>query len=245
MQCANEIRFAVRREPELVSCLCVTEDRPAFLPWLYWNFRKQDYTARELVLVDSSREPLTPPGDCAVTVVRCAPRTSVGRKRNLAVEAARGELITWFDDDDWQHPRKLSILATALEGDGVLAGSRRSWFIDVQRGRARPHDAQRSLIFNGLGVRRAALAGVRFDERRARAADTAWAASLRRQTRCAPRVVPHVLSCWLCHAENISNPARRYVFPHGLSAVSEALGSDDWGDTDEELARLRSRLGAA
>src|SRR5207249_7253909 len=32
----------------LVSCLCVTEDRPAFVDWLLWNFDKQDYANREL-----------------------------------------------------------------------------------------------------------------------------------------------------------------------------------------------------
>ena len=64
--------------------------------------------------------------------------TNVARKRNLAVEAARGHWITWFDDDDWQHPRKLSILAAALGDDGVLAGPTQSWFIDLQRARARP-----------------------------------------------------------------------------------------------------------
>jgi hypothetical protein len=54
--------------------------------------------------------------------------------------------------------------------------------------------------------------------------------------------VPHVLACWLCHAGNISNPVTRYVFPHALADVVQAVGEADWGDTDEELARLRSRL---
>ena len=225
-----------------MSCLCVTEDRRAFVPWLAWSYRKQDYPARELVIVDSSSEPSTALDEPGVTVVRCPPGTSVAHKRNLAVEAARGSLLTWFDDDDWQHPRKLSILAAALGGDGVLAGPRQSWFVDLYRGRARPHDAQRSVIFNGLGVRRAALHGVVFDERRARAADTAWVASVRRQTRCTPRVVREILAFWLCHATNISNPVTRYVFPHSLVEVRQAVGAADWGETDEELARLRIRL---
>lgn len=244
MQYATEKKILVPGEPGLVSCLCVTEDRSAFLPWLLWNYRKQDYQARELVVVDSSRE--SPALDePAVTLVRCPPRTSVARKRNLAVEAACGTLITWFDDDDWQHPRKLSLLAAALGGDGVLAGPKQSWFIDLHRGRARPHEAQRSLIFNGLAVRRAALDGVRFDEQRARAADTAWVASVRRQMRCSARVVPQILSLWLCHAGNISNPVTRFVFPHPLADVSQAVGAPDWGETDEELAHLRSRLSGA
>jgi glycosyltransferase involved in cell wall biosynthesis len=226
---------------EFVSCLCVTEDRRAFLPWLLWNYRKQDHPARELVIVDSSHEPLAPP-DPSVRVVRCAPGTSVARKRNLAVEAARGALIAWFDDDDWQHPRRLSILAAALGDDGALAGPSRSWFIDLRHGRARPYEARRRVIFNGLAARRAALGAVRFDERRPRAADTAWVTAVRRS---GMRVVPQVLSCWLCHDANVSNPASRYRFPHPLADVRQAVGAADWGDTDRELSRLRSRRARA
>ena len=230
------------RDRVLVSCLCVTEGRSAFLPWLLWNYRKQDYEPRELVIVDGSEAP-SPRREPGVRTVQCPPGTSVGRKRNLAVDAARGTLITWFDDDDWQHPRKLSLLATALGADGTLAGSRRSWFVDLGRGRARPYSGQRNVVFNGLGVRRDALDGVRFDEQRARAADTAWVASVRRRTRCTPRLVPHVLSFWLCHAANISNPATRYVFPRPLDDVRRAVGEEAWADTDDELVRLRYRLG--
>ena len=70
-------------------------------------------------------------------------------------------------------------------------------------------------------------------------------ASVRRETRCDPRVVPQVLSCWLCHAANISNPATRYVFPRPLADVRQAVGAADWGETDAALALLRSRLGSA
>ena len=42
----------------LVSCLCVTESRPEFWPWLWWGFAKQDYEPRELAVIDSSPEPL-------------------------------------------------------------------------------------------------------------------------------------------------------------------------------------------
>jgi hypothetical protein len=166
----------------------------------------------------------------------------VARKRNLAVELARGATITWFDDDDWQHPRKLSILAAALGDDEPLAGPRQSWFVDLHRGRARPHTSHRSVIFNGVAVRRAAVDHVPFDERRTRAADTAWLASVQRHARCAPVVIGQVISFWLCHGENISNPAKRYVFPHPLRAVRDAVGTTAWGETDDELAGLRSRL---
>jgi glycosyltransferase involved in cell wall biosynthesis len=245
MQDVPETRFAVRETSGLMSCLCVTEDRPAFLPWLAWNYRKQDYAARELIVVDSSSRASTALDDPSVTVLHCPPRTNVASKRNLAVEAARGTFITWFDDDDWQHPRKLSILAGALEEGGVLAGPRQSWFVDLRRGRARRYDAHGNVIFNGLAVRRDALDGVRFDEQRARASDTAWVSSVCRRNGCAPGVVPQILSWWLCHGANISNPATRYVFTHTLADVGLAVGEADWADTDEELARLRSRLAAS
>ena len=242
LQGPPDISFAAPTEGELTSCLCVTEDRPAFLLWLLWNYLKQDYGPRELVIVDSSKEPAAMPDHTGITIVRCPPGTGVARKRNIAVEAARGEVLTWFDDDDWQHPSKLSILVAALRTSGVLAGPSRSWFVDLKTGRARPHTAHRNVIFNGLAVRRASIDGVRFDEQRERAADTAWVASVRRETRCAPIVVPQVLMFWLCHRTNISNPAKRYVFSHPVGAVREAVGPVAWGDTDQALGNLRRRL---
>jgi len=244
MQPPRRIPPAPPESPALVSCLCVTEDRPGFLPWLVWNYRKQDHPARELVVVDGSEGPSRVPEAADVRVVRCPPGTGIARKRNLALEAARGGVVTWFDDDDWQHPRKLSLLAAALGADGVLAGPRRSWFVDLERGRARPHASHRAIVFNGIGARRSAVAGVRFDERRARAADTAWLAAVKRHTRATPLVLGDVLSFWLCHRENVSNPARRYVFPSPLRAVCEAVGEAAWGDTDAELEALRGRLAA-
>ena len=214
----------------------MTAERAGFMPWLLWNFAKQDYAKRELVVVDASSRALEP-SDPTIRVVRCPPGTNVARMRNFAVDAARGDLIAWFDDDDWQHPRRLSILAAALGEDGVLAGCSRGWFVDLQHARARPYEVRGGVIFNGLAVRRSALGGVRFDERRERAADTAWVRAVRGKARV--RVVPEVLSFWLCHDGNLSNPAGRRVFPYRLAEVARAVRADDWGDTDEQLERLR------
>ncbi len=225
----------------LVSCLCVTEARGPFYPWLLWNYDKQDYCDRELVVVDSSPIAASWPSD--VEVVRCAPGTTVARKRNLAIDAARGDVLAFFDDDDWQHPQRLSLLVFALQSGSQVAGATRSWFVDLARRRARAHVAQRGVIFNGLGVRRSALAGgVRFHEQRERAADTAWMASIYREARCSPVPIRELLSFWLCHTTNVSNEARRYVFDHQLDAVRADAGERAWGDTDGELSRLCERL---
>ena len=39
-----------------VSCLCVTEGRAAFMPWLLWCFDRQTWPHREFVIIDSSLE---------------------------------------------------------------------------------------------------------------------------------------------------------------------------------------------
>ena len=236
---------AVSGKPLAVSCLCVTEARAAFLPWLYWNYQKQAYRHRELIVVDAGGDGSLLPSAAGARVLHCPPGTSVARKRNLALEAARGDVVAWFDDDDWQHPRRLSLLVAGLGDGAALAGSLESWFVDLARGRARAHRSQRSVLFNGLGVRRDALDGARFDERRARAADTAWLAQVGRAAGGAPVIVPAVLSFWLCHRDNLSNPARRYVFPHPLAAVREAVGERFWGETEAQLDALRARLGSA
>lgn len=230
-------------EPEpLVSCLCITEDRDAFMPWLRWNFDKQDYPHRELVVVDSSRgEPqlLSGPG---LSLIRCAPGTSVAKKRNMALEAAQGEFVTWFDDDDWQHPRKLALLAEALRDGRALAGNSRSWFVDLMTGRAREHVWQRSILFNSLGARRELAAGVPFDEARRRASDTPWTVALRRKAHGSEVVLDRPLFFWLCHERNLSNPTGRKRFPESLEAVRRAAGAEAWGETDAKLEALRTRL---
>src|SRR5438309_10414663 len=107
----------------LVSCLCVTEGRPAFMPWLLWCFDRQTWSHRELVIVDSSLEPSQVVGRDDVRVVSLPPGTRVGKKRNLALQEAHGEIITWFDDDDWQHPHKLVWLVEALQEGALYAGA--------------------------------------------------------------------------------------------------------------------------
>jgi hypothetical protein len=47
---------------------------------------------------------------------------------------------------------------------------------------------------------------------------------------------------WLCHDTNLSNPATRRRFPSDLDCLRSRIG-EAWGDTDEQLAALRERLG--
>lgn len=227
----------------LVSCLCVTESRPEFWPWLYWGFDKQDHGRRELVVVDSSPDPLATE-DPRVRVIRSLPGTSVAAKRNVALGAASGSVVAWFDDDDWQHPRRLSLLVGALATGAALAGSTQSWFVQASTRTARRYRCEMGVIFNGLAATTAAIGGLRFDERKRRAADTSWVRSLTAGAG-GTEVVPEVLSWWLCHRQNLSNPAVKYVFPEPLERVRDQIGAADWADTGDHLEQLVARMGAA
>jgi hypothetical protein len=239
-QRAESAEKSVSNSTPSISCLCVTQDRHAFLPWLMWNYQKQDYPARELVIVDGSVDPFRPPAP-DVRVVTCGPRATVAEKRNIAVDAARGAIVTWFDDDDWQHPRKLSQLVAALGDAHVAAGSRQGWFIDLRGSRGRVFRATRGVLFNSMAVRRNALHDLRFDELRQRAADTPWLAALRRKYG-EPQVVEEVLTCWLCHESNLSNPSSRHVFDESLEDVARSVGVPAGSGAPTQLRLLRQRL---
>jgi hypothetical protein len=81
--------------------------------WLLWCFERQRWSPRELVIIDSSPEPLQIAERDDVRVVTAPAGTMVARKRNLALQEARGDIVTWFDD--WQHPHKLSCLSAFMK----------------------------------------------------------------------------------------------------------------------------------
>jgi O-antigen biosynthesis protein len=108
---------AAPAERPLVSCIMPTAGRRAFVVHALAYFARQDYAARELVVVDDGAEPVADlmPDDERVRHIRLRGRQNVGAKRNLACEAARGELIAHWDDDDWMAPDRLSRQVAALQ----------------------------------------------------------------------------------------------------------------------------------
>jgi glycosyltransferase involved in cell wall biosynthesis len=214
------------------------------MPWLLWCFDRQLHARRELVIIDSSPEPYQPAGREDVRVVPAPPGTSVAVKRNLALQEARGEIITWFDDDDWQHPEKLTRLVAALNGGAPLAGATDGWFVDLLTERSAPHQAPRGhIIFNSAGFRREAVLPFRFPPHARKASDSRWLLDLTSRYRQRMVVLrQQVLSFWLCHQDNLSNPSKSKRFSPPLTDLKSLLGTDAWGDTDEAMASLRRRL---
>jgi glycosyltransferase involved in cell wall biosynthesis len=224
------------------SCLCVTQGRPAFMDWLMWNYDRQSYADRELVIVDSSAEAFVPAAREDVRVIHLPAPASQAEKRNRAMDAARGEVITWFDDDDWQHPDKVAILVHALSGDALFAGATAGWFVNLRNLTCARFDGAAIVLLPTFGGRRQ-LRHIRFTPG-IYAADTGWLWSVRRAHGArGVRLHREDLSFWLCHDRNLYNRPERWHFDSELGTLRDVVGDAAWGDTDEALEALRARLG--
>jgi O-antigen biosynthesis protein len=109
----------------LVSCVMPTFDRRSFVPQAVRYFLRQDYPAKELIVVDDGPEPVNDllPADHRIVYHRLDVRTVLGAKRNLACQLARGTIIMHWDDDDWASPQRVSLQMSALTGgDADICG---------------------------------------------------------------------------------------------------------------------------
>lgn len=124
---------AGRRPGPLVSCLMPTADRPRFVPQAIRYFLRQDHPERELVIVDDGAEPVAGlvPAHPRIRYLRLPRRRSLGEKRNVACEAAAGEILVHWDDDDWHAPWRLRCQVAHLEAAPAdLCGAGRLYFFD-------------------------------------------------------------------------------------------------------------------
>jgi hypothetical protein len=114
----------VPREP-LVSCIMPTFNRRAWVEQAVRYFLRQDYEGRELIVVDDGSEPVGGllPRDSRIRHLRLEHRASIGMKRNLGCEQARGEIIAHWDDDDWCAPWRLRYqVGQLLQRDADIVG---------------------------------------------------------------------------------------------------------------------------
>ena len=126
-----------RREWPLVSCIMPTYNRRSYLPQSLQCFLRQDYPNRELIVVDDgtdSVEDLVRVGE-SVRYVRAPRRVSIGAKRNLACQQARGEIIAHWDDDDWYSPDRLRYqVAPIISGAADLTGLENALVLQLPAG---------------------------------------------------------------------------------------------------------------
>jgi glycosyltransferase involved in cell wall biosynthesis len=121
-EAGNAVRLPpiLRRLHELpkISCLMVTHDRLALARRAIRCYADQSYPKRELVIVTDGepryRRALARYVEhLALETVRFvypeADRLSLGQLRNISLDAADGDVICQWDDDDCYHPERLAV----------------------------------------------------------------------------------------------------------------------------------------
>jgi O-antigen biosynthesis protein len=127
-------------DPPLVTCIMpTTADRRAFVPQAIRSFLRQDYPHCELLVLDDGATPVAycVPSHDRIRYLRLDGKRTIGAKRNLACEQARGDLIVHWDDDDWYPPTRVSRQVRAMiDGDADVCGSSSLFFYDPSVDRA-------------------------------------------------------------------------------------------------------------
>ena len=117
-----------------VSCIMPTRDRRRFLPRALACFLAQDYSNREMLILDDGDDRVADlvPDDPRVRYFELNQGCALGAKRNLAVERATGDLIVHWDDDDWSASERITRqVRTLVEQNAEVCGMRRILFHDL------------------------------------------------------------------------------------------------------------------
>lgn len=120
----------------LVSCVMPTRGRPQFVAQALHYFERQDYPNKQLIVVGDNVDDVPPAllQHPLVQFVAAGSQRSVGFKRNLACEAALGEFVLHWDDDDWYAPDRISRqLAPLLRREAEICGLTAEYYFDLQQ----------------------------------------------------------------------------------------------------------------
>jgi len=124
----------------LVTCIMPTANRRAFIPGAIQCFQSQDYENCELVVIDDGTDSVANlvPDDERISYVQLDSHPSLGGKRNLACQMARGEFIVHWDDDDWSSPFRISTQMQAMmtRPEIDICGLQSLYFYDPSRAQA-------------------------------------------------------------------------------------------------------------
>jgi hypothetical protein len=211
----------------LVTALCVTHERPEWMPWVTTQVIKQVNIAglTEMVMIDSSAKPRN-----LSWRLWQVDKPSIAAKRNIALGQVTTPYFAWFDDDDWSHPERLKRGVRILEAcpELVAVGPVFAYKIDAATLRSDFYKTKEHIVFNGAVYRTEHWKRFEFNERLAVAEDTDW--QMRGIRGESYGVVNKILCAWLCHGSNIANRADRVLFndkfPAQLSEFRAELESN-------------------
>lgn len=100
----------------LISCICITQNRPALLLKAIVSFDTQSYPNRELIISYPKHDKETKQlindilevSDLRIIQIEREGNESLGTARNNAIATCNGDYICLWDDDDWYHAKRLA-----------------------------------------------------------------------------------------------------------------------------------------
>jgi O-antigen biosynthesis protein len=119
-----------------VTCLCLTRNRPEWLPKAIESFQNQTYRRRELMILADGQDVrhLVPERDPRIRLIHLEGRPAIGAKRNYGCERAAGEIVAHFDDDDYSaNGRIADQVQRLLESGKAVTGYHSMRFTDGVR----------------------------------------------------------------------------------------------------------------
>ena len=130
----------------LVSCLCVTRNKPERLKRAIDCFLAQTYPNKELLIVYEDDDINTIKflegyddealyGSMAMMEIAANPKSTLGELRNISMADCNGEYFCQWDDDDWYHADRLTISMNAIQSNLQDASILTNWLIfdDVKK----------------------------------------------------------------------------------------------------------------
>lgn len=141
-----------------VSCLMPTRNRKDFVRQSICYFNKQSYPNKELIIVDDGDDGDETIRDIIqdvpnISYIFLSKQQSIGTKRNIACEIAKGDLMMCWDDDDWYGKHRIShqvmpFIRNSADATGlsqcVLLSMERQCFWNINPG------FQRQLFLQGI-----------------------------------------------------------------------------------------------
>lgn len=119
----------------LVSVVMATHNRRRWLPMALVCFLRQTYLNCELLVIDDGDDYVYDlmPGSDRVRYLLAKKGMTIGEKMNRAIgKHARGDIITFLDDDDWMAEWRIEDQVSAMQRYGSrMCGSDRMWFWDL------------------------------------------------------------------------------------------------------------------
>lgn len=111
----------------LISCICITDNRPLLLRKSISYFENQNYPNKELVISYPTKDKRTKDvinsvlneKELKILQIERVDNETVGNARNQAIARCRGAYICIWDDDDWYHASRLSFQFNSMQTTGI------------------------------------------------------------------------------------------------------------------------------